>query len=187
MFTEQGYTLQFGTNVGAPPLSPLLSPLLRLLDHHTVQYHRTLLLQCAPSLILPTKPQTLGHQRLISLLLPLLLTASSTSSSLPRVIATSSAGHATAPPRGFNPKSVVRDPSLPPAQKEDPPKKGAREYPKWVEYGQSKWGNIAVGRYLHWMYGPDEGRAKEEAKAEREGKGEIISIVVHPGGFGFAL
>jgi len=31
------------------------------------------------------------------------------------------------------------------------------------------------------MYGPDEGRAKEDAKAERAGKGDIISIAVHPG------
>lgn len=124
--------------------------------------------------------QTLGHQRLISLLLPLLLeTSRSNPSSLPRIISTSSTGHTLAPKGGFNPISVVRDPDS--KSTPDHPIKGKNELGKWPEYGQSKWGNIAVARYVHWMYGPKEGREKVQVESERVGEGEVISISLHPG------
>lgn len=44
---------------------------------------------------------------------------------------------------------------------------------KWVEYGQSKWGDIALAKYLDWTYGP-----KTDAK---QTGGEIIAISLHPG------
>ncbi|WWC89169.1 uncharacterized protein L201_004087 [Kwoniella dendrophila CBS 6074] len=122
IYTKQGYTLQFGTNV-------------------------------------------LGHQRLISLLLPLLLSSPPTNPS--RVILTSSAGHAGAPKGGIDFKSVVRDPSEGSiSTQNENPKQGKSEKPKWVEYGQSKWGNIALAKYLYNEYGR---------------KGRLISVAVHPG------
>ncbi|KAK1924081.1 putativepod-specific dehydrogenase SAC25 [Papiliotrema laurentii] len=126
---------------------------------------------------------TLGHQRLIAHLLPLLLqTARDHPESLPRVLSVSSAGHTAAPPGGFDAKSVVRDPSLSTdAGADGKPQRGPNEHQKWVEYGQSKWGNVAIVRYLHWLYGPDAGRPKHDVKGEREGEGEIISIALHPG------
>ena len=54
---------------------------------------------------------------------------------------------------------------------------------RWLEYGQSKWGDVALARRLHWMYGPDEGRVKRVLDARRVGEGEIISISIHPGDF----
>jgi NAD(P)-dependent dehydrogenase (short-subunit alcohol dehydrogenase family) len=129
--------------------------------------------------------QALGHQHLVSLLLPLLVKTSQASpSDPPRVIITSSAGHATAPAEGVKFESVIRDKSVQPNQKtaDDKPVKGANELGKWPEYGQSKWGNIAVARYLHWLYGPSEGRKKETVSLEKKaGNGEIISIALHPG------
>jgi hypothetical protein len=54
---------------------------------------------------------------------------------------------------------------------------------KWVEYGQSKWGNIAVARWVHSVYGPAEGRKTGNGKVEKKsGEGEVISISLHPGG-----
>lgn len=128
--------------------------------------------------------QCLGHQRLISLFLPILLeTSRSNPSSLPRVISTSSAGHSMAPTRkestGFDPRTVVRDQDS--TSTEETPVKGRYENDKWTEYGQSKWGNIAVARYLHWLCGPDQGRTKAAVSDKAEGEGEIISIAVHPG------
>ncbi|WRT66530.1 uncharacterized protein IL334_003489 [Kwoniella shivajii] len=121
LYTKQGYTLQFGTNV-------------------------------------------IGHQRLISLLLPLLLTSPPTHPS--RVIMTTSAGHAMAPSSGVDYKSVVRDSSDPITGEDQDPKQGKNEYGSWVEYGQSKWGNIAISKYLHNAYGR---------------QGRLISVAVHPG------
>lgn len=60
-------------------------------------------------------------------------------------------------------------------------KRGKNEYSKWTEYGQSKWGDIALVRWLHWVYGPDEGLKKEVVQVEKVGGGEIISISIHPG------
>ncbi|KAE8538492.1 hypothetical protein D1P53_004852 [Cryptococcus gattii VGV] len=71
----------------------------------------------------------LGHHRLITLLLPLLL--SSPPSCPSRVILTSSVGHLTAPKGGVNFKSVVRDPS------DTGSGRGKYELDKWTEYGQS--------------------------------------------------
>lgn len=133
-----------------------------------------------------TDIQCLGHQRLISLLLPTLLdTSLSNPSSLPRIISTSSAGHTAAPPGGFDPVSAVRDPDS--TSTNDKPVKGKNELAKWTEYGQSKWGNIAVARYIHWLYGPAEGTEKKPLGAERAGKGEIIAISVHPGSSSMSL
>ncbi|WVW84092.1 hypothetical protein I302_106121 [Kwoniella bestiolae CBS 10118] len=121
LYTKQGYTLQFGTNV-------------------------------------------LGHHRLINLLLPLLLSSPPTHPS--RVILTSSAGHASAPNGGVDFKSVVRDPSDPITREGQQPKQGKNEKMRWVEYGQSKWGDIALAKYLHNVYGR---------------QGRLISVAVHPG------
>lgn len=44
---------------------------------------------------------------------------------------------------------------------------------RWVEYGQSKWGDIALAKYLDWTYGP-------RTTAKQSG-GEIIAISLHPG------
>nr|XP_018262805.1 pod-specific dehydrogenase [Kwoniella dejecticola CBS 10117]OBR84963.1 pod-specific dehydrogenase [Kwoniella dejecticola CBS 10117] len=106
----------------------------------------------------------LGHHRLISLLLPLLLSSPPTHPS--RIILTSSAGHATAPKEGVDLRSVVSDPSDPVQQPGTKPKWGKYEKMRWVEYGQSKWGNIALSNYLHNEYGR---------------QGRLISVAVHPG------
>ncbi|WVR06888.1 hypothetical protein IAU60_003924 [Kwoniella sp. DSM 27419] len=123
MYTKQGYTLQFGTNV-------------------------------------------LGHQRLVSHLLPLLLNSPPTEPA--RVIFTSSAGHAMAPKNGVDYHSVIRasDESGADASAGGKPKQGKNEYSKWIEYGQSKWGDVALARYLHNEYGR---------------QGRLITASVHPG------
>jgi hypothetical protein len=59
------------------------------------------------------------------------------------------------------------------ARVEPKPKRGKYEHMKWVEYGQSKWGDLALAKYLDWTYGPT-------TDAKNTG-GEIISIAVHPG------
>ncbi|ORX35729.1 hypothetical protein BD324DRAFT_642905 [Kockovaella imperatae] len=134
MRTQQGYTLQFGTNC-------------------------------------------LGHQYLISLLLPLLqYTSSSNPQALSRVILVSSAGHGMAPRGGFKPESVMPDyPQGGPSwrdstygsldngsENDGEPRRGKHELQRWLEYGQSKWGGVALARWLHWTYGPVEGREKPE-------------------------
>ncbi|WVF71324.1 hypothetical protein IAT40_006127 [Kwoniella sp. CBS 6097] len=106
----------------------------------------------------------LGHQRLTSLLLPLLLKSPPTEPS--RVIFTSSAGHAAAPSGGVDFRSVVRDRSEPEPRQGQKPKRGKNERTKWVEYGQAKWGDIALARYLHNEYGR---------------QGRLISVALHPG------
>ncbi|WWD22187.1 hypothetical protein CI109_106678 [Kwoniella shandongensis] len=105
----------------------------------------------------------LGHHRLITLLLPTLL--SSPPSEPSRVILSSSAGHETAPPSGVDYTSVVRDPSL----SKDTTRlgrRGDRELGRWSEYGQAKWGNIALAKWLDYEYGV---------------QGRLISAAVHPG------
>ncbi|KAK6909679.1 hypothetical protein I203_103700 [Kwoniella mangroviensis CBS 8507] len=121
LYTKQGYTLQFGTNV-------------------------------------------LGHHRLINLLLPLLLSSPPAQPS--RVILTSSAGHGGAPKGGVDFRSVVRDTSDPIIKDGHQPRQGKHEKMRWVEYGQSKWGDIALAKYLHNTYGR---------------QGRLISVAVHPG------
>ncbi|KAK8864565.1 hypothetical protein IAR55_001815 [Kwoniella newhampshirensis] len=103
----------------------------------------------------------LGHHRLISLLLPLLLSSPPTNPS--RVIISSSAGHSMAPTGGVNYQSVIRDPSHP--KDLDKPRQGKHELNKWDEYAQSKWGDIALAKWLNYQHG-DQGR--------------LISIAVHP-------
>ena len=62
-----------------------------------------------------------------------------------------------------------------------PRRRSRYEKMKWVEYGQSKWGDIALARWLHWVYGPKEGRLKRKVDAGRAGEGEIIAISIHRG------
>lgn len=104
----------------------------------------------------------LGHQALIHHLLPLLLSTSRANpSDPPRVLLLSSAGHAAAPKGGVDYKSVVRD--------EGRDGRGRHELAKWPEYGQAKWGDIALARYLHANYGPGSSR------------GELLCFSMHPG------
>jgi NAD(P)-dependent dehydrogenase (short-subunit alcohol dehydrogenase family) len=130
-----------------------------------------------------TSSQCLGHQRLISLLLPLLQESSKINGSSSRIIISSSAGHSAAPLSGVDYLSVLRDHSS--GSTESNPIRGRNERSSWVEYGQSKWGNIAVCRWVHWAYGPDQGRQKRSIEGGRggEGSGEVVSISVHPGMF----
>jgi hypothetical protein len=107
---------------------------------------------------------------LVSLLIPLLQKTSRASISPARLILTSSAGHTGAPSCGVDYKSVVRDSDS----------SGRNEYNKWTEYFQSKWGNVAIARWVHWVHGPDEGWRKAGV-VEKKSDGEIISISVHPG------
>ena len=96
----------------------------------------------------------LAHQRLVSGLLPLLEHG--------RVIFSSSAGHAQAPSDGVDYKSVVKT-----AVGDGP---GPNELNVWVDYGQSKWGDIALAKQVDKMHGPRSG-------------GNVISLSVHPGEF----
>ncbi|RXK39295.1 hypothetical protein M231_03374 [Tremella mesenterica] len=101
----------------------------------------------------------LGHHRLITLLLPLLLeTSRANPSQPPRVIVSSSVGHIGAPPGGVKYESVVRDHSgvdqTDAGEQVKNPVPGKNELPIWVEYGQSKWGSIALAKWLHWHHGP---------------------------------
>jgi len=127
--------------------------------------------------------QCLGHQRLISQLLPLLLETSRTSPHLARVISTSSAGHSLAPHPAFDPKQIVLNTTSAGTAADSKPRRGENEPDRWTAYGQSKWGNVALARYLHWRYGPESGRQKRaltisDAVSETA---QIISIAVHPG------
>jgi retinol dehydrogenase-12 len=94
----------------------------------------------------------LAHQRLVAALLPLLKNS--------RVIFSSSAGHAQAPVGGIDYKSVVKT-----TTGEGP---GSNELNIWVDYGQTKWGDIALAKQLDKMHGPRAG-------------GDVISLSVHPG------
>ncbi len=128
--------------------------------------------------------QCLGHQYLISLLLPLLLRTSTSHPGSPsRVIVLSSAGHSSAPSCGVDYRSVVRDTSIANGQgREGELSVRGRFERTWLEeYGQSKWGDVALSRWLHWMYGPEGGRRKRMIQGERVGEGEIISVSIHPG------
>ena len=98
--------------------------------------------------------KVLAHQRLVAGLLPLLKHG--------RVIFSSSAGHAQAPAGGVDYKSVIKTTSG------DGP--GSNELNVWVDYGQSKWGDIALAKQLDKMNGPRAG-------------GDLISVSVHPGEF----
>ncbi|RSH88877.1 hypothetical protein EHS25_002539 [Saitozyma podzolica] len=130
LYTKQGYTIQFGTNV-------------------------------------------LGHHRLITRLLPVLRATSDAHPEDPaRVITLSSAGHSAAPSGGVDYRSVVREAGAV-TDSGNQPRRGKYERMRWVEYGQSKWGDIALAKYLDWTYGP-------RTTAKQSG-GEIIAISLHPG------
>jgi retinol dehydrogenase-12 len=77
-----------------------------------------------------------------------------------RVVFSSSAGHAQAPSGGVDYKSVVKT-----ATGDGP---GSNELNVWVDYGQSKWGDIALAKQVDKMHGPRSG-------------GDIVSVSVHPG------
>lgn len=109
-----------------------------------------------------------GHQRLLELLLPLLLkTAEESPKEPPRVIVSSSAGHLMAPTGGIDYLSMMRPA---PGSPESPRRRGLSP---WTEYGQSKWGCIALARWLHWHHGPQQ--------AATTGTPEILSVSYHPG------
>jgi NAD(P)-dependent dehydrogenase (short-subunit alcohol dehydrogenase family) len=98
--------------------------------------------------------KVLAHQRLVSGLLPILNDS--------RVIFLSSAGHSQAPPGGVDYESLVR-------VEQDTAQQALDRQPNvWVDYGQSKWGDIALAKQLDKLYGPAAG-------------GTIISISIHPG------
>ena len=98
--------------------------------------------------------QVLAHQRLVSGLLPILKDS--------RVIFLSSAGHSQAPPGGIDYKSLMR-------VEQDSAQQALDRQPNvWVDYGQSKWGDIALAKQLDKLRGPATG-------------GNIISVSVHPG------
>lgn len=112
----------------------------------------------------------LGHQALLHDLLPTLLSTSRANpSDPPRVLLLSSAGHAMAPKHGIDYKSVIRDPS------DKVGTRGKYELDKWSEYGQAKWGDIALARYLHLVYGPG------ATLSRRVAEGELLCYSIHPG------
>ncbi|WVQ73320.1 hypothetical protein IAR50_002888 [Cryptococcus sp. DSM 104548] len=103
----------------------------------------------------------LGHQRLTTHLLPILLTPRPEPA---RVIVLSSIGHNFAPPGGIDYVSVVRHPDDV-SNPDGSPKRGKNELERWAEYGQAKWGNIAMANYLAATYDPK----------------QLIAVSMHPG------
>ncbi|CAK9781928.1 NAD(P)-binding protein [Cutaneotrichosporon oleaginosum] len=101
----------------------------------------------------------LGHQRLISRLLPLLQASSRANPGSPsRLIVSSSVAHALAPHRGGDDGGIAYD-TL----------RGTGKLDRIAEYGESKWGSVALARYVDAHYGPG---TKD---------GEILSYAIHPG------
>lgn len=100
----------------------------------------------------------LGHQRLIKQLLPLLQATAKSKGEPSRLIVLSSQGHIMAPPGGVNYDSLV---------------KGGKIIQKWADYGQSKWGDIALSDYVARNYGP--------GTPNGDRNGAIISVAIHPG------
>ena len=90
-----------------------------------------------------------------------------------------------APYGGVDFRSVVQDPEDKAYLLANPgagPKQGKHERSKWVEYGQSKWGDAATGRWIHWAYGPSEGRSKKAVSARPiDSDAKIIGVSIHPG------
>lgn len=99
----------------------------------------------------------LGHQRLIRALLPLLQATAKRTGEPARLLVLSSQGHIAAPRGGVNYASLVR---------------GGPAIDKWADYGQSKWGDIALSNYVARHYGPGSPGAAA---------GEIVSVAIHPG------
>ncbi|BEI85908.1 hypothetical protein CcaverHIS002_0601950 [Cutaneotrichosporon cavernicola] len=89
----------------------------------------------------------LGHQRLISRLLPLMQSTSNSTASPSRLIVSSSFAHLWAPKNGID-GGIAYD-TL----------KGTGKLDKIKEYGESKWGGVALARYVDAHYGPGSARA----------------------------
>jgi retinol dehydrogenase-12 len=101
--------------------------------------------------------KVLGHQRLISLLLPVLQATSRANPTAPsRLITLASAAHSTAPTGGVDYESL---------------KKGGKVLERWIEYGESKWGDIALAKWVDAHHGPKSGSTG----------GEVLACAVHPG------
>ena len=130
-----------------------------------------------------TGTNVLGHQALISRLLPVVLSTSrSTPTNPARIIVLSSAGHLGAPRHGFDYSALIADPEvLAKIQQGDDsyePRKGKHELSKTAEYGQAKWGDLVLSKYLEGVYGPNGDAALE---GRRVGEGELFNFSVHPG------
>ena len=57
-------------------------------------------------------------------------------------------------------------------------KKGKHELSRSLEYGQAKWGDLVLSKYLEGVYGPNGDAALE---GRRLGEGELFNFSVHPG------
>lgn len=98
----------------------------------------------------------------MSLLLPLLKRTSLANPSSPsRVVSLSSLGHATAP----------RGPPSDGGIKYDSVRRGDTLLSDVDEYGESKWGNIALANYINLHHGPKSGVTD----------GEVLAVGLHPG------
>lgn len=99
----------------------------------------------------------LGHQRVIRALLPLLQATARQQGTPSRLVVLSSQGHIAAPRGGVDYDSLT---------------KGGKLLGKWADYGQSKWGDIALSNYVAAHYGPGSPGAAD---------GAVISTAIHPG------
>lgn len=91
----------------------------------------------------------------MSLLLPLLRSTSRATGLPSRVISLTSAAHVGAPPGGVDYASLER---------------GATPIHRWKAYSESKWGNVALAKYVDAHYGPG-----------TKGDDAVIAVAVHPG------
>lgn len=109
-----------------------------------------------------TSIQVVGHQRLISRLLPLLRSTSIANPASPaRLITSSSIAHELAPRGNHEDGGIAYD-----TLTRDSP----RQLNRWQEYGESKWGDIALARYVNAHHGPG-----------KNADAEILAFSVHPG------
>lgn len=99
----------------------------------------------------------LGHHRLIRHLLPVLQATAAEKGTPSRLLVISSQGHIAAPPGGVHWDSLHR---------------GGKVLDKWADYGQSKWGDLALSAHVARHYGPGSPNAAN---------GAIISTGIHPG------
>lgn len=99
----------------------------------------------------------LGHQRLIKQLIPTMQATARAKGTPSRLIVVSSQGHIAAPRGGVHWDSLH---------------KGGKILDKWADYGQSKWGDLALSRYVAKKYGPGTRGGQD---------GAIISTGIHPG------
>ncbi|ODN97882.1 hypothetical protein I350_07517 [Cryptococcus amylolentus CBS 6273] len=103
----------------------------------------------------------LAHQRFATHLMPILLSPRPKPA---RIVTLASFAHNLAPTGGIDYLSLIRHPDDVP-NPDGSLKRGKNEQERWAEYGQSKWGNIALARYLAATYDPK----------------ELIAVAVHPG------